>query len=146
MDLVVHELKTILFQEIRVEQKPLQLNAIRPHLYRHLNPAGTLYLELRDEFHNVIETSASLAISAIPSGNYFHGYIRFLMSTNLRANTVYNVVLKSTGYTFSESAFIGWCNDYDLRKSEATYPGNTGVGAALDMEFWTTDHVVRRYG
>jgi hypothetical protein len=146
MDLIVHELKTELKQEIEVKHQPIQLYAIRPHLYRHLAPSGTIYVELRDEGNNVIETSAGLPISSLPSGNYLHGYIRFYMRTNLRAFTKYNVVLKASGYSFSESAWIGWCNDYDLRKAEATYGGNTGLGAALDLELWSTPHENRRYG
>lgn len=137
MKLIVHELKTSLYQQIKVKEDNLLLYAIRPHLYKHGNPAGTLKIQLQDSNSKVIANSETLNISAISAATYFHGYVRFLISSPLTNLVSYRAVLiPGGGYSFSESAYIGWCKDFDLRKVNALYSPNSGLNAALDLELW----------
>lgn len=145
MKILVHELRDTLRQKITVGTKALMLHAIRPHIYKHGSPAGSLYLQIQDADGKKIADSAAVTLASISSVNYFHGYVRFLISVPLMAGTSYHVALKSTGYTYGGSAFVGWCNDYDLRKVDATYTNvsTRGRSAPLDMEFWTYTQLLR---
>ncbi len=147
MYLVVSELTTTIYQEILVGSRDIQLVAIRPHLMKFKTATGSLNLSIYDVNGNKISSSESIAISAISAANYWHGYQRFYISTQLKSATKYRIQLESTGgYSFSESAYIGWCGDYDLRKVPALYSPNGGTAGALDMEFWEYADVWRRTG
>lgn len=138
MKLIIAELTSSLTQKITVGSDPLDLYAIRPHLYKHQVPTGNLFLEVQDDSGKFIKASETIAISALPNDQaYFHGYVRFQISVPLKAATTYSIALKSSGgYAFLESAYIGWCNDYDLRKVSAGFMPNTGFSAPLDLELW----------
>ena len=150
MNLVIHELgitgsfgNTSLRQLITVGTEDLDLYALRPHLYKHLAPAGSLFMRIEDTNQKKIKQSETIAISTISSANYFHGYVRFLIGCTLKKNTQYYVSLHSTGYTYSGSAFIGWCNDFDLRKVTADYSPNNGVNGAMDFEIWRYQRLLK---
>ncbi len=136
MKLFVEEVRTSLYQTITVGSKPLQLAAIRPHLMRWLAPAGSLTVQIWDGNRNLVETSPSMTIASLGSGNYWHGYQRFYMNSFLRAGTVYRIAVVASGYTFSESAYFGWVNAYDLRKAPSTFTPNAGANAEFDLELW----------
>jgi hypothetical protein len=144
MKLVVHELVTELKQKITatVDQN---VYSIRPHLYKNLAPAGSLTIEVRDENDLLIAESSSLSIGSIPSGNYYHGYVEFMIDCQMKANTDYYVALVPNGYTFSDSAFIGWCNDFDLSKYASDDVLAIGANAPLDMEIWAKREQGRAY-
>lgn len=149
MTLVVHELGLVtsfldgrVRQEIRVGDNDLEVGAIRPHLYKHLAPAGSVYLRITDENGGKIADSDSVTITSLSAENYWHGKVRFLISAALRRRTTYFVELKSTGYTYAAGAFVGWCNDYDLRNIHpASYDTARGASAPLAMEVWTYGQV-----
>ena len=143
MKLIVKELKDPLDQELQTPDKPMFLYAIRPHLYRHNFPAGSLTVQILDTNKKLVGESETLNISEIDMddgsapNNFYHGYVRFLIDTPLQSNTIYWIRLNYTGYSFSESAYIGWCTDWEHRKYDADYTANSGFGGALDMEIWT---------
>ncbi len=135
---------------ITVGTRKLDLYAIRPHLYIHGAPAGSLKLQVTDANGSLIDQSETLAISALNSGitslGFAHGFFRFLIDTSLKASTTYGVSLVATGYTFAEAAYVGWCKDFDLRKVSADYTPNTGDHSALNMELWERVETLRRLG
>lgn len=135
MTIVVHELSTELFQTMTTGPQHEVIRAIRPHLLKFLNPAGSLYMEIEDTDSNVVATSEEIDIVDISVADYFHGYIRFFIDAVLAPDTDYNFYLRHTGYTFDEAAYIGWCNDYDLRKYELGYEADD-LTAPLDQEIW----------
>lgn len=143
MKLLVHELKTELSQLITVGAESIKVVAIRPHLYRHNTAGGSLRVQIEDASGNVIALSETIAISAMPAAQaYWHGYLRFYIKAHLRAGATYRISLVPlSGYSFNESAYIGWCNDYDLRKVPALYTPNAGGAAALDFELWTLQNI-----
>lgn len=144
MQLIVDELYSTTAQQITVGPKDIQLYAIRPHLIRYQQPTGSLQIQILDQVGRLVDSSETIAISAIGSGNYWHGYQRFLITTELKANSVYQIALvASGGYLFSETAYIGCCLDFDLRKVPATYSPNTGINSALDLEIWDTEEFRR---
>lgn len=117
--------------------RPVHVKHLRPHIYKHLAPSGSFYMAITDVFQNVIAASNSLTATQINSANYFHGYVRFDIDAYLPKTvegnfyTYYYLSLRSTGYTYSDSAFIGWCYDYDRAQFDLEY---TPVGD-LDMPF-----------
>jgi len=141
--LQVHELVTELKQKIRATEN-VDMYGLRLHLYRHNTPAGSLFVELRNENNRLIKTSEVIAITSIPVNQaYFHGYIRFLISHPLKRNSEYYIALKSTGYTFASGNFIGWANDFDLRRVRSNYAPNAGINAPLGLELWANETITR---
>ena len=148
MKLVVYELTSTLYQEITTPNRRVNVRAIRPHIYKHNLPAGTLTINIRDTTGGLVKASDPVSISDIHtnganSQDFFHGYIRFDIEKDLLPNTTYRIELASSGYTFAESAYIGWCNDFDLRKYDADYSPNDGLVAAADMEIWESKETRR---
>ena len=140
MKLIVHELDTSLFQEVRTDWRYHQVTNVRPHVYRHDSPAGTVKVQIQDSDENLIAESASRTIADIGEGTYWHGYANFEVAAQLEPDTVYRVVLVAAGYTFGESAYLGWCNGFDLNKYDASYSPSSGFNAPLDVEIWHRKH------
>lgn len=111
MKLVVHELKTVLSQKINLDRNHF-LEAVRPHLYRHSWPAGSLSMQILESGLVLVE-SEPVAISAIGTAEFFHGHVRFLMNAGLKRGVEYEMRLLADGYSFGEEAYIGWCNRFD---------------------------------
>lgn len=142
MKLLVAELVTELYQELTCSEDQ-DIQAIRLHLYKHNTAAGSLSVVVTDSNGRTIATSDSVAISDISASAFYHGYIKFPIVCSLKEGTVFRVYLRQSGYTFSEGSYVGWCNDFDLRKYSATYSPNTGTRAALDCELWGYKELVR---
>jgi len=123
-------------QQLRTPDRTVHIDTIRPHIYKHRNPAGDFFIQIQDVNEKIIKNSNTLTEAQINSADFFHGYVSFELNASLTANTLYNISLRSTGYTFAESDYIGWCKDYELKKYDRTYPNNEGLSSALDMEVW----------
>lgn len=145
MKLLVQEVVTELKQLMTVGDEHIDVTNIRPHIYKHLAPAGSLSIEIRDTNNRVIATSNSVTITDISGSNYFHGYVKFDINAHLKSGESYYIALKSSGYTFSEAAWVGWCTDYDLRKYDADYSQATGFCSAMDLEIWEKRDRIRGY-
>lgn len=130
MKLLVNELKTEIAQAVSGDGFAV-VEAVRLHLYKHGSPAGSVFVEIQDERGQMIAKSEVLPIESISEALYFHGQIRFFIKAYLQPAVVYRLVLKSEGYSFTESEYVGWCCDFDFN----TYPKNSRY--AQDYEFWT---------
>lgn len=140
MKLVVNELHTSIYQEITASEDT-QIGAIRPHLYKHNSPIGNVQLEIQDLYGNTLATSSnSITITDISASAFFHGKIRFYITYKMKADTTYRITLVGTdGYSFDESAWVGWCNDYDLSCYSRDYTVSSGINAPLLMEIWALE-------
>lgn len=136
MQLVVHELVSSLYQEMTTT-KAVMIAAIRPKLYIHGSPAGSIVIHIRGPLGNLIAESDFVSIASLKTAAYAHKYYRFDVSAFLQAGKTFRVYLASTGYTFNESAYVGWCNDFDLRKYDPAYEVATPFNSPLDLEVWT---------
>lgn len=138
MKLIVNELKaaTPTYQSITVNKNSL-LVAVRPHLYIHSNPSGSLKIQILDSNDELITESETLIISDITTSSYFHGYVRFYVNLYLKKDVEYKIKLASTGYTYSKTSYVGWCNGFDLNKYEMDYTPVNLFTYPLDVEFWT---------
>jgi hypothetical protein len=113
----------------------VDIRHVRPHIYKHAAPAGEFAIQIQTEDGNPMATSNYLDAADISASTYFHGYIRFDLNVHLRPNTDFYVALISTGYTFSESAYIGWCNGFDLGRY-TNLGSSSDAFAELDFELW----------
>jgi hypothetical protein len=140
MRLYVEELRATALVQVFERTDTCLLDRVRLHIYKHLSPAGTFTVSVTDSADNVIVSkSQSLADmqadgSADLQANYYHGHVSFIFDTKatLRPGT-YKVKLSASGYTFSESAFIGWCKAWDDRAIPIT--GDTEPDAAVDSPY-----------
>lgn len=136
MKLVVHELVGSLDQEMRPRKNTI-VEAIRPHIYRHAFAAGSLKLQILDDSSAVIAESENVAIANIGSAQFFHGYVRFYVNAYLKKGETYTVrLIGEDGYAFSESAYCGWVNGYDLGKYPALITPDSHFNYPLDFEVW----------
>jgi hypothetical protein len=141
MKLVVHELgiegTAELIQQVSSDRNTI-LYAIRPHLYRHNFPTGSLKVQVLDDSDDVVAESETLSIADIsPGSNFYHGYVRFYINGGLSKDRTYKIKLVGTGgYIFDESAYVGWCNDYDLQKYPRDYTPSGALTSPLDLEIW----------
>ena len=136
MTLIVAECKDSVSQAIRPTE-PLFVVAIRPHLYVHGSPSGTVKVQLLDGNDRVVSTSNSLNLSSLKTLDYSHKYYKFDMNANLAADVSYKIaVVCEGGYSFSESAYVGVCLDWDNTKSELAYTPSGDLQRPLDIEIW----------
>lgn len=95
-------------QRILVGSSEIQMAGVMVHVIKYGSPSGTMRLELLDASENRALTQADVAISSIPSGNYWHGMIRFDLAYSLRRNTNYYIAMTSTGgYSYGASDYFG---------------------------------------
>lgn len=142
MRLVVHELGASgLVQVIRSPKNALVV-AVRPHLYRHNFATGNLKIQVLDESDVLLAESETLDIADLTTDSdnplaYFHGFVRFDVSVGMKKDTVYKIKLVGGGgYSFGESAYIGWCNAYDNGHYTADYVPTNDLYEPLDLEIW----------
>lgn len=142
--LLVHEMRDVVYQEITVKHLNMDVEAIRPHLYIHNKPSGTVQVQIRDLNDKKVAVSNTLTIADLTTLNYCHGYFKFDIRAALRATEVYRIALiTGGGYSFSESAYLGWCNGWDSRPGFASYALPLGTRAPLDFEVWENREIVR---
>ena len=108
-------------QKILIGESNQNLVSVRVHLYRHNFPTGNLRVDLYDAAGSILlKSSEEIAISLLDKDNgtgeaFYHGQIRFLINYWLAPATEYFVrVVTTGGYSFSEAAYVGIVNDYDL--------------------------------
>ena len=156
MKFALKELDTITTeQEVTIGNTALDMDGIRPHIYRFGNPTGSIQVEILDSLKRLIQKTEILTIASIdttPPSNedFFHGYVLFKVNWPAQANTKYHLRLVGlSGYTFSETAgpatgYIGWVKaEPDFRKGTATFSPNTGFNSELDWEPWIKKKFIR---
>jgi len=137
--IIVHECRPEVFQEI-VPLENLFLSAIRPHLYIHNAPAGDIKLRLTDGNDKLISESTGIVLTTLKSLAFAHGYYTFDLNTPLAKGLTYRLYFTGfNGYSFSESAYVGVCKDWDSEKTTQTYLHNDGTNAPLDFETWVKE-------
>lgn len=144
MKLIVQELQTEIVQQFHPDHRHRLVRNIRPHILRFGHPSGGFYMQIRDGRGRKIAQSNTVNFSAIGSLSYAHGNVELDLTAFLRANTNYWLAMVATGgYSFSESAYAGWCNGFDLGRYPASYAPSKGWSAPLDYEVWGIEQVTR---
>lgn len=137
MKLVVHEITTSVSQNLTPEKNTL-VGAVRPHIYVHNKPVGTLKVQICESDGTVLAESATVDIQDITTLAYFHGYVKFAVSAFLRKDVAYQFnIVAGGGYSFSESGYVGVCGDFDLRKYDPSIAVIHPLVSPLDLEIWS---------
>lgn len=137
MKLIVFELQPDVFQTVRPTRNTI-VESVRPHLYKHNTPDGVIVVEIQDYSGALIAQSSPVAIANISSEDYFHGHVKFDVKAYLQKGIVYRICIKGlSGYVFSENAYVGVCNTFDLKGYPPEYSPNEGKNAPLDIQIWS---------
>lgn len=140
MKLIVHEILSSVSQGLTPE-KNTQVTVVRPHLYIHNKPVGTLKVQITTSDGLLIGESTEIDIQSMTTLPYFHGYIRFDVQAHLKRDVEYKVMVTAGGgYTFSESGYVGVCNDFDSRRYETSEPISHPNYSPLDIEVWSLSY------
>lgn len=138
MRILVHELNVATVRQKITPTENLLVYAMRPYLFRWLAPAGTVFLRVTDADGRKIKDSEAITISSIGTGNYWHGYQKFLIDVALKADESYYVKLMSSGYTYGALAYVGWVSSHSLNNAFASsYSGANGQTAPLGLQLWS---------
>lgn len=137
MKLIVFEVKSEgVYQEV-TPTRNVNVEAIRPHLIKHANPAGSIKVQIQDNNGDLITESSPVAISDLSNSTYFHGHIRFDINASLKKDETYRIAVVGTGgYSFSESDYIGVCNSWEHSSYAASYSPATNEKAPFALEIW----------
>lgn len=149
MILYVEELKAVTLVQNFTVTRRTQVERIRLHLCKYLAPTGTFTLTVKDGDGNAVATSAQtldqmvMADATIGSEDYYHGHVSFTFTRypNLKPGE-YTLELSSTGYTYAEDEFIGWCKAWEdptiaLTDDDSPVPANE----AYDYEIYEVARV-----
>ena len=125
MKLVVEELKSTLSQTVNFNlQKRYLFKGIRPYIYMHNSPAGIFTISIKsggDTLASETFTSAEIKTELSTSDIYAHLWKILTFSAPLQLGKgEYELELSSSGYTFSQSSYMGWIKKHDTRFDETS--------------------------
>lgn len=127
---------TTVYQTIRADRN-MYVVAIRPHIYIHGSPSGTVKVQIQDENGRIVVDTTPQTITGLKTLAYAHKYIEFDINASLVAESLYRIaVICGGGYSFSESAYVGVCADWDNTKTDLEYTSTGAFSAPLDIEIW----------
>jgi hypothetical protein len=135
MQLIVHELLSTLEQTVTCHRDTV-CKHIRPYLYKHLNASGSVKVQVLDANGQLCAESNSINIVDISASNYYHGFIRFDIDFMLKKNFNYIIRLVGTGYSFTESNYIGWVANHENKVYSEDYVLSNGAGSSLTLQVW----------
>ena len=137
--LVIDELRTTLEQDFQVANR-IQINTVRPMLYIHNAPAGSVTVTLKKG--STILSSATLSIANIISmaslSNFTWGTFSFYLDEDvvLHPDTDYTLELSSSGYSYSESSYIGMVKPHENPKNTFEDTAINSYENAFGFELW----------
>ncbi len=118
MKIIVEPLETTLTQTVNFTvRKRRKIRSVRPYIYMHNAPAGTFSLKVKSGttvLETLTFTSAQIKSDLSTSDNFAHIDISLIPSTGLMLEFgSIDFELSATGYTFSESSYMGWAVPYE---------------------------------
>lgn len=117
---MVEELHTQISQEFTVENnKRYKLEAIIPHLYVHDTPAGTFTLTLYKDVTSIFSKSftvSDIRTSLSTSDDFIHVFYPIIPASDVYIEAGdYQLLLTKSGYTYSDSNYLGWCRNFETQ-------------------------------
>jgi len=139
MYLIVEELLTSLEQTVVVSERT-EIESIRPYIYLHGAPAGSLKLSIisgSTTLSSKTMTVAALISAAAITQTYAHGFVRFQLDDTvfIPAGT-YIVKLEGVGYTFG-ATWAGWVKEYENLTNTPTTTITNDLDQPLSMQIWS---------
>ncbi len=120
--LVLDELKTTLEQDFTLNEDSLtgmRIKAIRPLLYLHNDPTGTFTISLKQGVTTIDSKALTMAEilsnANFSAGQYHWGVFNFEFDqyNTIKRGLTYTIELSSSGYSFTESAYVGWIKPHE---------------------------------
>lgn len=117
--LLFKKLVTTLEQDLRYNStKRCQIAAFIPYIYMHNSPAGTFTFDVLNGDDEVIFSqtfdSASIKQSLATTNNYAHVFYPIVPTSPIQIERgLYTIKLSATGYTSSDSSYLGWIQQYE---------------------------------
>lgn len=141
MILQVEELRGATLEHSASTEKRLSIFGVRPHLFKHLSPVGTFTITISqdgDDLGSKEFTSASIeAATSSTALNYFHGRVAVIFDSPIVVNRgTFEIKLSSSGYSFSEAAYIGWIREHE-RVVNVFTPTTSTLNNPLAVEVWS---------
>jgi hypothetical protein len=114
--LVCDELITTLTQTVNLSyDRVYQIAGVKIKLLMYNAPTGTFTLSLKSGATTLASdtfNSAEIKTDLSTANNYAHIYKALTFNLPLKKGA-YDLVLSSSGYTFSTSSFLGWCKSFE---------------------------------
>jgi len=127
--LVLEPLVTTLEQGFNLKlSRRYQVGCLKIYLYMHNAPTGTFIVNLKRGASLVVSksfTSADIKTAMNTTDNYAHVFYPIIFSGNIMLEKgSYDIELTSTGYTYNDNAYLGWCKEYDVYNQFESEPIN----------------------
>ncbi len=130
--LLVYPLRSTREQTVIVT-KNINVKTIRLNLYKHLQPSGNLVLSIKNGSTTI--ATSTLAINALDSADYSHGFYSFDIDIKLTPKE-YTLELSSTGYTFNDNAYIGWIKEHENNTNNFTTSIDNYYNNPFSYQIW----------
>lgn len=116
--LVVEELQTTLSQEFTISRsKRYHISGLKMYLVMYNAPSGTFTATIKSGATTIASksfTSGDIQSDLSTSDSYAHVWKALVFDNNVILDKgTYTLELSSSGYTFSESAYMGWVKEHD---------------------------------
>lgn len=103
-----------------------QVGGFKIYLYMHNSPAGTFTVNLKSGLNTLASKSFNsddIKTSLDTIDSYAHVFYPIVFDENvILEKGSYDIELTASGYTFSDSAYIGWIKEYDIYNEFETLP------------------------
>jgi len=97
--------------------KRYQIEAIYPHLYVHDTPAGDFTVALKQGVTTIFSKTfdtADIKASLPTTDDFVHVYYPVIPDSVIYVDGgEFTIELTQSGYTFSESNYLGWCREFE---------------------------------
>jgi len=134
--IVVDELDTTLSQTITLDYDRIyHVAGIKMKLLMYNAPAGTFTLSLNKDATTLASasfTSADIKSDLSTTDDYAYLYKALNFSLPLKKGS-YQLVLSSSGYTYSASSFMGWIKSHENVFIEPTTSSDNFIDNPLDV-------------
>lgn len=149
MKIVVEPLKSSLEQTFNAKKRT-QIHSISAWIYKHLSPAGAFKIEIWQAGAKLTEsdpvTSSDIETNTNSTNlNYYHGYYRFLFSGAAFVNEGdFILKLVQTGYTYSDSAYLGWVKPHESITVDLDYTPVDAKENPFGVQIWKWEGFMTR--
>jgi len=142
MKLVVSELITTLSQTVTITgEERLSFASIRPYIYMHNAPAGTFTLSVKSGAATLISksfTSSEIKSDLTTTDDYAHLWKALIFDNPFQLGKgEYELELSSSGYSFSNTSYIGWVKEHENRFNDQTGEEVSDFSGPYSYQFLT---------
>lgn len=139
MKILCAELVNELIQPVTFE-KEFTLEAVYPFLVMINSPSGTFNFEMIKDASTIFSktfTSSDLKSALGTLDDYLYSFHPIIPNSPIRIKKgTYNFKLTHTGYSFNESSFLGWGQQYEDRQNPVSYTitGSSSIPLAFRIK------------